>query len=199
MIFYNPLTLGQSSPLKNPDRVFNYRLKASDMWLSTHRGRLKIPVVPAGAPLLFEEGIRGALIGSMPLTDESGLDSAAGTRISIPSSRSEFLRSGILVDDYWLISVPGAGTMLMHTLNNDWPLLRDTVVWVDLLKQNWRGSGQYDATRGPAEAGAEVIGLTGMFKELRGVGHDRLSLDSYAGNFDVVAGQLTIKSHVVND
>jgi hypothetical protein len=192
MIVFNPLTLSQSQPLSNADMAFDYSMEAS--WVSTHSNRLNIPVVPKGSPLLFENGIRGSLLSSMPLNGETGRAPAAGTRISVPSSESGFLRSGLLVDDYWLISVPGAGTVFMHAVNNQWPLVRDTVVWVDLLKRKWNASGQYDPTRGPAAAGAQVVGMTGTFKDLRGVGQEHVSLDSYSGNLGALHGRLTIRS-----
>lgn len=194
LILFNPLTLGQSKPPAGSDRVFGYSMAAKDSWLSTHGDRLEIPIVPAGAPLLFEEGIRGSWIASMPLSAKAGSLPAAGTRISVPSARSEFLKAGLLVDDYWLISVPESGTLLMRAENNFWPLLRDTVVWVDLLKQSFKGSGRYEPTIGPANAGAEVIGMTGEFTDFRGVGHDRLALDHYAGSLGAVTGQLMIRA-----
>lgn len=192
VIVFNPLTLSESKPLSNADMTFDYSLGAS--WISTHSNRLNIPVVPKGTPLLFENGIRGSLLNSMPLNGQSGTASAAGTRISVPSPESEFLRSGLLVDDYWLISVPGAGTVFMHAVNNQWPLIRDSVVWVDLLNRKWRGSGQYDPTRGPVAAGARVVGMTGTLKEIRGVGQEHMSVDSYTGSLGALQGRLTIKS-----
>jgi len=194
VIVFNPLTLSQSKPLANADMAFDYSMGTA--WVSTHSNRLNVPVVPKGSPLLFQNGIRGSLLTSMPLTGEPGSASAAGTRITVPSSETEFLRSGLVVDDYWLISVPGAGTMFMHSVSNQWPLVRDTVVWVDLLRRRWSGSGQYEPTRGPAAAGAEVVGMTGTLKELRGVAHEHLSLDAYAGNLAALNGRLTIKSSV---
>jgi len=193
LILFNPLTLNQSDPLSNPEWVFNYSLAAEHTWLSTHDDRLEIPVVPRDAPLLWENGVRGSLISAMPLQGESGSPPAAGTRISFASSETEFLRSGLLVEDHWLISVPDVGTLFVHATSNQWPLLRDTLVRVNWLKRSWSGPGRYDPTRGPANAGAEVSGLSGVFRGLRGHGHERLSLESYAGSLDPLTGQLTIK------
>jgi len=192
VIVFNPLTLSQSKAMSNADMAFDYSMGAA--WISTHSNRLNVPVVPKGSQLLFENGIRGSLLSSMPLQGQSGSAAAAGTRITVPSSDSEFLRSGLLVDDYWLISMPGAGTFFVHAVNNQWPLVRDTVVWVDLLNRKWSGSGQYDPTRGPAAAGARVVGLTGTLKNLRGVAQEHMSVDAYSGSFGALQGRLTIKS-----
>jgi hypothetical protein len=196
IIVFNPLTMSQSKPLNNADMAFEYSMASA--WLSTHSNRLNIPVVPKGSTLLFENGIRGSLLSSMPLSG-TGAAPAAASRITVPSSDSEFLHSGLLVDDYWLISVPGTGTVFMHAISNQWPLIRDTVIWVDVLSRNWRGSGQYDPTRGPATNGAQVAGMTGTLKDLRGVGHEHLSLDGYSGNFGALRGRLTIRSIANND
>lgn len=193
LILFNPLTLNQSDPLMDPELVFNYALAPENTWLSTHDDRLEIPVVPRDAQLLWENGVKGGLIAAMPLDGESGSPSAAGTRISFPSSKTEFLHSGLLVEDYWLITVPDAGTIFVHATSNHWPLLRDTLVRVDWLKRSWNGPGQYKPTQGPANAGAEVSGLTGAFEGLRGHGHEQLSLDSYAGSLEPLTGQLMIK------
>jgi len=193
LVYFNPLTLSQSAPIDNPEWVLEYELATRDNWLSTHDKRLQIPVVPIDAQLLWEHGIKGSLLSAMPLKGASGSEIAAATRISVPSPESELLRAGLLVEDYWLISVPDTGTVFVHALSNQWPLLRDTVVRVDWLKRNWSGPGEYGATQGPVDARAVVFGLTGVYKGGRGQGYDRLSLDSYDGSLTPVSGQLTIE------
>ena len=193
LVYVNPLTRGQSAPIDDPQWVLEYKLAARDNWLSTHDKRLDIPVVPIDAPLLWEHCIRGSLLSAMPLKCSSGAEVAAATRISVPSPESEFLRAGLLVEDYWLISVPGEGTVFLHALSNQWPLLRDTVVRVDWLRRNWSGPGEYDLTQGPVDTRAVVIGLTGIHKGSSGHGHDRLSLESYDGSLAPLTGQLTIE------
>lgn len=194
IIVFNPMTLSQSDQPGNADMAFEYSMGSNETWVSTHSNRLNIPIVPKGSPLLSENGIRGTLLTSMPLKGELGSAPAAGTRISVPSSDTELLRNGLLVDDYWLISVAGTGTVFMHAVNNQWPLIRDTVVWVDVLNRKWSGSGEYDPTSGPAAQGAQVVGMTGTLRDLRGFGHEHLSLDSYSGNLDAVHGRVTIKA-----
>jgi hypothetical protein len=193
LILFNPLTLSQSDPLNDPEWVLSYALSADHTWLSTHDDSLEIPIVPKDVPLLWENGIKRGIIAAMPLEATTGSPSAAGTRISFPSPETELLHSGLVVEDHWLISVPGAGTFFVHATSNQWPLLRDTVVRVDWLKRSWAGPGKYDVTRGPANAGAEVFGLTGTFQGTRGHARERLSLDSYAGSLDPLTGQLMIK------
>jgi len=94
-----------------------------------------LPVVPADVPLLWEKGIKGSLLTALPLRDAAGRLAAFGTRITVPSAATELLLAGVLVDEFWLISVPGQGSLFMHAVNNEWPLLRDTLVRVDLLRR----------------------------------------------------------------
>lgn len=193
LLYFNPFTLSQSEAGNESGWVLAYSLGAEDTWLSTHDEWLKLPRVPADAPLLFEDGIRGSMLAAMPLDDPSGTMSAAATRIGVPSAESELLHAGLLVQDYWLISVPGAGSVFVHAVNNQWPLLRDTVVRVDWLQRRFSGPGHYVPTQGPGSAGAAVIGLTGEYAGLRGRGRESLSLDSYQGSLAQLSGRLLLE------
>ena len=192
IIYFNPLTRGQSDDRSaTAGWTLDYTLSPERTWLSTHDRRLGLPVVPSSVPLLYEEGIRGTILTAMPL---GGADSiAAATRVSIPSGDTEFLRSGLLVEDVWLISVPGRGSLFVRALNNQWPLFRDTVVRVDWLRRSFAGSGSYGPTRGPADAGADVVGLTGVYEGAHGNGSERLSLSYYNGDLTTIQGQLMIE------
>jgi len=191
-IFFNPLTEGGSEWSAGREWTFSYTLSPSDVWLLSHARQVDIPVVPSDVPLLFEDGIRGVVVTSMPLTMPTVADAALATRISVPSQESELLSSGLLVEDFWLISVPGRGSVFVDAINNQWPLFRDTVVLVDWLKQSFDHFGEYDPTRGPTANGAAVFGLTGDYRNVRGSGRERLVLDSYQGSFGGIAGQLAI-------
>lgn len=192
LIYFNPLTRGDNAAPDNPGWVLGYSLAAADTWLSTHNERIDLPLVPRDISLLWESGIKGSLLAAMPLRGTAGSANAAATRISVPSARTEFLRAGLLVEDYWLISVPGEGSVLVHSLNNQWPLLRDTVVRVDWLQRDFAGPGEYGPTQGPAATGAEVVGLSGDFAGARGRGRERVTLDRYDGSLTALSGQLLL-------
>lgn len=192
LLYFNPLTRRQERAAPDADWVLSYSLAGTDTWISTHDERLDLPVLPKGVPLLWETGIKGMLLAAMPLEDAGSDLSAAGTRISVPSTQTEFLRAGLLVDDFWLISVPGRGSIFVHAVNNQWPLLRDTVVKVNWLHRSWSGPGEYGPTRGPEATGAEVVGMTGEYAGARGRGRERLSLDSYSGSLAELSGELRL-------
>jgi len=193
LIYFNPLIRGQGDHGADDGWVLEYKLAADETWLSTHDERVEIPVVPTAAPLLWEDGIRGAWLAAMPLRGNSSDAPAMATRISLPSSETNFVYSGVVVEDYWLISVADAGTLLVHGLNNQWPLLRDTVVRVDLLGREFAGPHTYDATRGPVEGRAEVTGITGRYESAHGRAHERVSLQNYEGSLASASGQLVIE------
>jgi hypothetical protein len=193
LLYFNPLTQHQSAPLSNPEQTLAYKLTGADVWLSTHDDRIELPVVPKGVSLLYEDGIRGTWLSALGLTDKSLPGLAAATRISVPSRESELLRSGLLVEDFWLISVPGTGSMFVHAMSNQWPLLRDTVVNVDWLGREFNGPAAYDPTRGPASGNAEVFGLTGAYGGSEGRAREHLSLESYDGGLAALSGQLAIR------
>ena len=193
LLYFNPLTLKQAAPLSDPQRTLDYKLAASDIWLSTHDDRLELPVVPKDVALLYEDGIRGTWLSAFGLSDEAQPGMIGATRVSIPSPQSELVRTGILVEDFWLISVPGSGSLFIHALNNQWPLLRDTLVNVDWLGRDFSGPAEYDPTRGPARAGAEVFGVNGAYENLEGLAREHLMLDSYTGALSALSGRLTIR------
>jgi len=191
LIYFNPLTRSQAEPRDGAGWSFGYSLAAAETWLSTHDDRLDLPLVPEGVELLWEGGIKGTLLAAMPLSGGPGAGGAAASRISVPSPATELLRAGVVVDDHWLISIPGQGSFFVHSVSNQWPLLRDTVVRVDWLRQGFTG-GRYSPTRGPEAAGASVFGLTGELGGRRGRGRERVSLERYSGSLAELRGELVL-------
>jgi len=192
LLYFNPLTRSEAAPMKNAGLSLRYSLGADDTWLSTHDQRIDLPLEPANVPRLHERGIRGIIVASMPMKAADGEAVAAASRISVPSAGTEFLRAGVLVEDYWLISTPGQGSVFVHAVNNQWPLLRDTLVRVDWLQREFAGPGEYSPTRGPDRAGAKVIGVSGNYAGATGHAAERLSLDDYDGDLAQLSGELTL-------
>ena len=189
-LYFNPLTQRSAEPGGSPDWSLQFGLAPAATWIATHDEKLGLPVVPSEVPLLWEPGIKGSLLTALPLHDASGRLAAFGSRVTVPSAATEFLRAGLLVDDFWLISIPGQGTLFMHAVNNEWPLVRDTVVRVDLLNRDWKGPGAYAPTVGPGEAGASVTGLSGAFAGRTGHGRERSALNNYTGSLAALSGEL---------
>ena len=193
LIYFNPLTRSQVEQDPGSGWALEYKLAAENTWLSTHDNRIELPVVPKATQLLWEDGVRGSWLAAMPLEGAPGQRPAAATRISMPTSQSDFVHKGLLVEDFWLISVAGAGTLLVHGFSNQWPLVRDTLVRVDLLRREFVGPATYSATRGPGDGHADVIGMTGDYHSARGRAHERVSLESYDGSLASASGRLLIE------
>jgi hypothetical protein len=192
LLYFNPLTRSRAERSANASWALDYSLQGTDTWLSTHDGNFYLPVVPSEAPRLYEKGINGSLLAAMPLRNGNGQVEAFATRITVPSQRTDFMVDGVLVDDYWLISDPARGSVLVHAVNNRWPLLRDSVVRVGWLRQSFAGPGEYDPTVGPGPAGAEIVGLTGAFAGARGHGTEHDRLERFDGSLAPLSGRLSL-------
>jgi len=193
LLYFNPLTDDAARARAGGTWELGYALSSDSAALLTHGEDLRLPVIPPDAPLLWEQGVRGTVLGAFALEDAAG-GTAAATRISVPSPGSDLLLHGLFVDDYWLVTAPGRGTVFVHAVDNQWPMLRDTVGRVDLLRQPWTGAAAYDPTVGPGPGGRAVVrGLTGEFAGQSGTGRDLISLDRYdATGFAGLSGELLL-------
>lgn len=191
LLFFNPLTRSQGSAAADDAWVLSYSMRPADLWVSTHDDSVDLPVVPADLPLLYEQGIKGSILMAMPLQFSGG--QAQATRISVPSANTEFLQSGFVTDDYWLVSVPGRGSLFVHAESNQWPLLRDTLVSVNWLRRDWKGAAEYLPTRGPVRAGASVLGLSGEFAGISGHAKERIDVLSYDSSALQLSGELLLE------
>ncbi len=129
-------------------------------------------VVPPGTPKrddsLWEETIDRTAMLSLVLDDAHDNPTAIASRLLAVSPRTDFVLSGVRVNDYWLLTIPGEGTLFLRADTNVWPFLKETLpVWY--LGRPWKGPSEYSPTAGPGELGAAVvIGATGRFVGLEG-------------------------------
>lgn len=191
-LYYNPLT---ATPLRSrppTSWALSYSFPDRSSILLTHDEQLKLPLVPADAPRLWEGGIRGAILNELRLEGEDGVEAVA-TRISVPSSRTNLVTNGVLVDDYWLVTAPGRGSVFVYDVNNEWSLLKETVGRVDLLRRPWSGRSVYDPTQGPAGGLGMVRGVSGEFAGRRGTARELLGVERYGERgFEEVTGELLL-------
>ncbi len=105
---------------------------------------------------------------SLVLDDAHDNPTAIASRLLAVSPRTDFVLSGVRVNDYWLLTIPGEGTLFLRADTNVWPFLKETLpVWY--LGRPWKGPSEYSPTAGPGELGAAVvIGATGRFVGLEG-------------------------------
>jgi hypothetical protein len=166
-IYYNPLTQAKSPQPDVADRELHYSLPSEVLAFA-----LGDNVVPPGTPKrdnrLWEETIDRAAMLSLVLDDAHDQPTAVASRLLAVSPRTDFVLAGVRVNDYWLLTIPGEGTLFLRADTNAWPFLKDALpVWY--LGRPWKGPADYNPTAGPGDDGvAVVIGATGRFAGLKG-------------------------------
>lgn len=183
-LYYNPLTV-ESPPALQPNTILRYDLMSRALLASTHGNKLKLGFKPEGIGQLWEATISKAALNVLVLTDNEDAPVAIASRLSKLSEQTNLVSMGVVLADHWLVTVPGRGSYFVEVDNNIWPLVRDTLVDVDLLRRPWSGPRLYHATIGPQANGvASVVGATGAYLGAYGSGEDALELADYAGRLD---------------
>lgn len=176
VLYYNPMTetsAGEPGPTDRllryslPDQVLDLALGEKAEWLG----------YSAGDDALWEETIdRTAMLG-LVLTDEQNQPVGIASRLMAVSPDTDLLLRGMLVRDYWLVTLPREGTLFVRADSNVWPFVKQTLVPVWYLERPWHGPVEYRPTVGPgAEKTAEVVGIAGAFVERDGSAVERYSL-----------------------
>jgi hypothetical protein len=175
-IYYNPLIDAKSSAQPDvADRVLHYSLPGEVLGFA-----LGEQVVPPGTPhpdgSLWEETIERTAMLGLVLDDVQGKPTAIASRMLAVSPRTDFVLSGVRMNDYWLLTIPGEGTLFLRADANVWPFLKETLpVWY--LGRTWKGPADYSPTAGPGEHGeAVVVGATGRFAGLEGTAIEKYRL-----------------------
>src|SRR6516165_1271345 len=110
-IYYNPLIQTKSSAQADAaDRALHYSLPSEVLGFA-----LGEQVVPPGTPKrdigsLWEETIERTAMFSLVLDDAHDKPTAIASRMLAVSPRTDFVLSGVRVNDYWLLTIPGEGT-----------------------------------------------------------------------------------------
>ena len=175
-IYYNPLIATKPSAQPDvADRALHYSLPSEVLGFA-----LGDEVVPPGTPKhdssLWEETIDRTAMLSLLLDDAHDKPTAIASRLLAVSPRTDFVLTGVRVNDYWLLTIPGEGTLFLRADTNVWPFLKETLpVWY--LGRPWKGPVDYSPTAGPGEHGeAVVVGATGRFAGLEGTAIEKYRL-----------------------
>jgi hypothetical protein len=181
LLYVNPLSVPPPTSDVEPGWTLVYELPQADPAIWTDGGLLGLPRRPAAIDQLWEDTIRRAGLGVYGLKSVTqGEPVAAATRISVPHPDSDLLLHGALLSDYWLLTVPGQGSLFLHLDNNIWPFLKEVWVPVRYLNREWHGPATYASTEGPSAAGAGLlIGASGQFEGLRAAAHEQFELVAF--------------------
>lgn len=182
-LYVNPLAAGQGRPPPPGSWTFRYAYPDGGSLLLTHRGMRGLPLQPSGVPQLWERAIDDSVLNVLSLQGADGAPDAFATRFGKPSRETDLLLNGAIVDDYWLVTVPGQGSFFVHGDDNFWPLLKDMLI-PRLLGKTGRAAASYEPTVGPAAASrAVVFGVGGRFAAMRGAAtesYGSIAVDEHA-------------------
>ena len=173
MLYFNPFSLGSAAP-SSSGRVLQYTLPDDVLELALGADA-RLLGVDGGADALWEETIDRSAVMGLTLNDANRQPVAIASRLTSVSPQTDLVLRGVLLSDFWLVTIPGEGTLFVHTDSNAWPFLKETLVPVWYLDRPWHGPAQYWPTVGPGtdDAGV-VVGVAGTFS-----GGDGSAVESY--------------------
>jgi hypothetical protein len=195
-LFYNPFTLHAGATPTPGDRVLKYALP--DQVLNVAVGEdAMLAGKPSGVEGLWEETIDRTAVMGLVLTDESGQPAAIASRLMAASPSTDLLLTGVVVSDYWLVTMPGQGTLFVRSDSNVWPFLKETLLPVWLFDRPWRGPAEYRPTVGPnAGDTASVLGVAGVFEGKSGSAVERYDVTAFSPAQSSAAAQGELFLHL---
>jgi hypothetical protein len=163
LLYFNPLTEDGAPAPSSTDRVLRYSLPDQVLGLSLGEHAL-LPAPTPGDGALWEDTIdRTALLG-LVLNDVTNQPAAIASRFVAGSKETNLLLRGVVLHDYWLVTLPGEGSFFVTADTNVWPFLKQTLLPVWYFDRPWRGPAEYRPTAGPGlENTAIVTGATGAY------------------------------------
>jgi len=177
-LYFNPLA-GEEFPQMESTALLDYEFGPSTLAL-THGGQLGFDLQPKDVPALWESTIRRTVLGIFVLENLQGSPVGIASRALKLSSQSNLLLRGLVADDHWLVTIPGAGSYFVESRENIWPLIRDTLIDVTLLHRRWSGTRRYELTIGPNRDGSALVtGASGHFAGTAGSVAHSVELSGY--------------------
>jgi hypothetical protein len=191
-LYYNPFSVHTGASPTTGDRLLKYSLPDQVLTAAVGEDALLAHRSP-GVEGLWEETIDRAAVIGLVLTDESGQPAAIASRLMAASPSTDLLLTGVVLNDYWLVTLPGQGTLFVRSDSNVWPFLKETLLPVWLFDRPWRGPLEYRPTVGPnAGNTGSVLGVTGAFEGKSGSAVERYDVTAFgsAQNSTAAVGEL---------
>jgi hypothetical protein len=178
-LYYNPFTQHTGSTPDPGDTVLRYSLPGQVLNVAVGEHAMLGGRADAVAGLWEETINRSAVLG-LVLTDAAGQPAAIASRLMAASPATDMLLKGVVINDYWLVTLPGQGTLFVRSDANVWPFLKTTLLPVWLFDRPWRGPVEYRPTVGPGAGNtASVLGLTGAFEDHAGSAVERYDVTAF--------------------
>ena len=173
VLYYNPLTQSAAAEPATADRALHYDLPAQVLGVSLGE-RALLPTLEPRDTALWEDTIDRTAVMALVLQDDANRPVAVASRLLAGSPSTDLLLHGVVLSDYWLLTIPSEGTLFVRVDSNVWPFLKQTLLPVWFLERPWQGPVEYRPTAGPgAENTAIVIGATGRFSGIAGSAVER--------------------------
>jgi hypothetical protein len=167
LLYVNPLSQKSAAEPSAADRVLHYSLP--DQVLEFAVGEdARLFGQPTGEDSLWEETIDRTAVLGLVLNDGDNRPAAIASRLMSTSADTDLLLRGVLVDDFWLVTMPNEGTVFVRAESNAWPFLRETLVPVWYLDRPWNGPADYWPTIGPAADSGIALGISGALRGSEG-------------------------------
>jgi len=180
LLYVDPLTQKAGPAPLESDEVLSYGSPVTTGLVFTHSGRSRLPARPDGIVELWEATIEDTALSVLVLRGADGSPAALASRVSYPDEETELLAHGALLNDQWLISLPGNGSIWISSQSNWWPFLKESLIPVWYLRQPWAGPAVITPTVGPAAGGLSVVrGASGSYAGLSGSGSERYQIEAF--------------------
>jgi hypothetical protein len=192
VLYFNPLAARAAPPPSATARVLHYSLPDQVLEFSIGEDARLFGQEP-GDDSLFEETIARSAVLGLVLDDANNQPAALASRLMSASADTDLLLQGVLVTDYWLVTIPNEGTLFVQSTSNAWPFMKETLVPAWYLERPWRGPVEYWPTVGPGnDERGEVIGVAGALRGTEGDAVERYEITTLdpARNFALAKGEL---------
>jgi len=178
VLYFNPLSVTASGVPNPTDRVLHYSLPDHVLAFSLGDDARYFGRDP-GDDDLWEDTIDRTAVLGLVLNDADNQPAAVASRLMAVSPDSDLWLRGVVLNDYWLVTLPGEGTLFVRADTNTWRFLKEALVPVWFLDRPWDGPSEYWPTVGPgADDSGVVLGLSGNFSGSEGSVVERYELSA---------------------
>lgn len=167
VLYVNPLSQKSAAEPNATDRVLHYSLPDQVLEFAVGEDARLFGQKP-GEDGLWEETIARTAVLGLVMNDDENRPAAIASRLMSTSADTDLLLRGVLVDDHWLVTIPGEGTVFVRAESNAWPFLKDMLVPVWYLDRPWQGPADYWPTVGPGDESGIALGISGTLRGSEG-------------------------------